>query len=78
MKRMAYDFPMGYHSAVPKLKRGSKVRVKTHTSPFYDHIGVVDQEPIKDSLRFWYMVKVMSNGLPVVVRFAEEQLDEIG
>ena len=76
-KQRASDILMGYQSAAPKFKRGSKVRVKTHTSPFYDHIGVVDQEPIKDSLRFWYMVKVMSNGLPVVIRFAEEQLKEV-
>ena len=75
--RRTYDIPTEDQTAAPKFKRGSKVRVNTHTSPFYDHIGVVDQEPIKETLRFWYLVKVMSNGLPIIVRFAEEQLSVV-
>jgi len=76
--RRTYANPREDHAAVPRFKSGSKVRVSAHASPFYEHIGVVDQEPVKDTLRFWYMVKLMSNGLPIVVRFAEEQLTEVG
>ena len=56
---------------------GSKVRITSRTSSYVDHTGVVYQEPAKDSLRFWYMVKFESNGLPTVDRFAEEQLMEV-
>jgi len=79
VKRRAYDIPMGYNNtALPRFKRGSKVRVNTRASPFHDHIGVVDQEPLRTNLRFWYMVKIGSNGVASIARFAEEQLNEVG
>ena len=77
VKRREYDLPRGYSTNMPRFPAGSKVRVKTLASPFNDHIGVVDQEPVKGNFRFWYMVKIMSNGLASVGRFAEEQLDEV-
>ena len=78
IKRTQYDILMGYHTAVPKFKTGNKVRVNSRSSPYKDHVGVVDKEPFKDSFRFWYMVKFESNSLATVGRFAEEQLNEVG
>ena len=69
---------MGYSTIEPKFKMGSQVRVNSRSSPYRDHIGVVDKEPVKEMFRFWYVVKFLSNGLPTVGRFAEEQLNEIG
>ena len=76
-KRRAYDLPMGYNTTLPRFKRGSKVRVNARASPFHDRIGVVDQEPLRTNLRFWYMVKVGLNGVASAARFAEEQLSEV-
>jgi hypothetical protein len=59
---------------VPKFKTGSKVKISARASPFNDHVGVIDQEPVEGNFRFWYMVKFMSNGYPTVARFAEEQI----
>jgi len=77
IKRREYDIPMGYRTAGPKFKRGSRVRVNARASPYNGHIGVVDQEPVNGDFRFWYMVKIMANDLASVARFAEEQLDEV-
>jgi hypothetical protein len=40
------------------------------------HTGVVDKEPVKDTFRFWYMVRIESEGLTTVRRFAEEELEK--
>jgi curved DNA-binding protein CbpA len=48
IKRREYDLPLGYGTAVQKFKTGSKVRVNARASPFNNHIGVVDQEPMTD------------------------------
>ena len=78
IKRREYDVPRGYRTTAPKFKKGSVVRVSfSSTSPYRDHIGVVDKEPLKDTFRFWYMVKFESKGLATVSRFAEEELEEI-
>jgi hypothetical protein len=69
---------MVYQIAAPKFKMGSKVIVNSYSSPYKGHIGVIDSEPLKDTFRFWYMVKFESNGMTVVGRFAEEQLGEVG
>jgi hypothetical protein len=50
------------------------MRVNAHASPFNDHTEVVDQEPVKGNFRFWYMVKILANGVETVIRLAEEQL----
>ena len=76
--RKEYDIPMRYSTFGPKFKTGSQVRVKSRSSPYNDYIGVVDKEPVKEMFHFWYVVKFLSNGLPTVGRFAEEQLNEIG
>jgi hypothetical protein len=77
IKRRGYDMTTGHHNVVPKFETGSKVRVSARSSPYNDYIGVVDRVPIYEGYRFWYVVKVMSNGLPTVTRFAEEQLNEV-
>lgn len=78
IKRKEYDIPRGYRTIAPKFKKGSVVRVSLNsTSPYRDHTGVVDKEPLKDTLRFWYIVKFESKGLAAVSRFAEEELDEV-
>jgi curved DNA-binding protein CbpA len=78
IKRKEYDIPRGYRTIAPKFKKGSVVRVSLNsTSPYRDHTGVVDKEPLKDTYRFWYIVKFESKGLAAVSRFAEEELDEV-
>jgi DnaJ-class molecular chaperone len=75
IKRREYDLPRGYGSRVPKFKKGSKVKISVnYPSPYSGHTGVVDKEPVKDTFRFWYMVRIESKGL--TARFAEEELEE--
>jgi curved DNA-binding protein CbpA len=78
-KRKEYDIPLGYHAIAPKFKAGSKVTVNSHSSsPYRDHTGIVDQEPVKDTFRFWYMVRFDSKTFSTINRFAEEELSKIG
>jgi curved DNA-binding protein CbpA len=78
IKRREYDIPRGYRGRVPKFKKGSKVKVSlSSASPYRDRTGVVDKTPVKDTFRFWYMVRFESKGLPPVSRFAEEELEEV-
>ena len=75
IKRREYDLPRGYGSRVPKFKKGSKVKISVnYPSPYSGHTGFVDKEPVKDTFRFWYMVRIESKGL--TARFAEEELEE--
>jgi curved DNA-binding protein CbpA len=79
IRRREYDLPRGYGSKVPKFKKGSKVKVSlNYPSPYMGHTGVVDKEPVKDTFRFWYMVRIESKGLTTVTRFAEEELEKPG
>jgi len=76
-KRKEYDLPLGYANLVPKYKLGSKVKVSNHSNtPYRDHPGIVDKEPVRDTFRFWYEVKFETNGLTSVSRFAEDELIE--
>jgi curved DNA-binding protein CbpA len=78
IKRREYDLPRGYGRKVPKLKKDSKVKISVNSpSPYRGHTGVIDKEPIKDTFRFWYMVRIESKGLTTVGRFAEEELEEL-
>ena len=78
IKRREYDIPRGYRGRVPKFKKGSKVKVSpSSASPYRDRTGVVDKTPVKDTFRFWYMVRFESKGLTPVSRFAEEELEEV-
>ena len=78
IKRREYDLPRGYFNIVPKFKKGSKVRVSFNSaSPYRDHTGVVDKEPLKDAFRFWYMVKFESKGFASGNHFAEEELEQV-
>jgi hypothetical protein len=75
IKRKEYDLPRGYGSIVPKFQKGSKVKISVnYPSPYSGYTGVVDKEPVKDTFRFWYMVRIESKGL--TARFAEEELEE--
>jgi curved DNA-binding protein CbpA len=75
--RREYDLPRGYGSKAPKFKKGSKVKISAnYPSPYSGHTGVVDKEPVRDTFRFWYMVRIESNGLTTVTRFAEEELEK--
>jgi DnaJ-class molecular chaperone len=77
-KRKDYTPPRGFNTVAPKFKKGVKVRVSSRSNTVYrDHIGIVDNEPIKDTFRFWYMVRIGANGLSTVSRFAEEELSEV-
>jgi curved DNA-binding protein CbpA len=78
LRRKQYDMPLGYRALTPKFRKGSKVKVTSNSnSPYRDHTGVVDKEPVKDTFRFWYMVKFDSQGKTGISRFAEEELDSI-
>ena len=78
IKRREYDLPRGYGSRVPKFNKGSKVKISSNSPSLYrGHTGFVDKEPIKDTFRFWYMVRIESNGLTAVRRFAEEELKKL-
>jgi len=47
------------HSA--EIQGRSKVIINSHSSsPYRDHTGIVDQEPVKDTFRFWYIVRFES------------------
>jgi curved DNA-binding protein CbpA len=73
--RREYDLPRGYGTRATKFKKGSKVKISAnYPSPYSGHTGIVDQEPVKDTFRFWYMVRIESKGL--TARFAEEELEE--
>jgi curved DNA-binding protein CbpA len=74
-KRKQYDVPMGYHVSVSKFKAGNKVIINSHSpSPYRGRTGVVDTEPVKDTFRYWYMVRFDSKSFSTVNRFAEEEL----
>ena len=61
---------------MPKFKKGDKVRVRIDTpSPYRGRIGTVDEEPIKDSYGFWYVVKFESEGFKRNYRFLEHDLE---
>jgi curved DNA-binding protein CbpA len=78
IKRREYDLPRGYSNRVPKFKKGSEVRISlNYPSPYMGHTGVVDKEPVKDTFRFWYMVRIESRGFTTLTRFAEEELDKL-
>jgi len=78
IKRREYDLTRGYGIRAPKFKKGSKVRININSSsPYRGYIGVVDKEPVKDVFRFWYVVKIGANGLTRVMRFAEEELEQL-
>ena len=77
-ERREYNILKGYGPLSPMFKKGSKVTVSfNHTSPYRDRVGIVDKEPLKDTFRFWYIVKFESKGLAGVSRFAEEELGEV-
>jgi molecular chaperone DnaJ len=77
-KRQSYDLPLGYNALTPKFNAGDKVTINYHsTSPYRDHIGEVDKEPVKDTFRFWYMVRFEMAGFSTIVRFAEEELSSV-
>jgi len=76
IKRREYDLPRGYGNRVPKFNKGSKVKISVNCpSQYGGHAGFVDKEPVKDTFRFWYMVRIESKGLTTVRRFAEEELE---
>lgn len=79
LRRKAYDIPRGYGSRVPLFEKGTRVKVNSSSASLYrGRTGVVDREPIKDTFRFWYMVRFESQGFEAFSRFAEEELDEAG
>jgi hypothetical protein len=63
---------------MPKFKKGDKVKVRLDTnSPYRGRMGTVDEEPIKDSFGFWYMVKFESGGFARSHRFTEQDLEAV-
>ena len=78
VRRKEYDLPLGYHAVIAKFTAGVKVKINSHSSsPYRDHIGLVDKEPVKDTFRFWYMVRFESKDFSTINRFAEEELTKV-
>jgi len=76
IKRREYDLPRGYSKRVPRFKKGSEVKINGNSPSWYKgHTGFVDKEPVNDTFRFWYMVRIEFKGLTTVRRFAEEELE---
>jgi curved DNA-binding protein CbpA len=76
IQRREYDLPRGYGRRLAKFRKGSQVVVGASSpSPYRGRTGLVDKEPVRDTFRFWYMVKIESRGLTTVRRFAEEELE---
>ena len=77
-KWKSYDVPLGCNALEPKFKAGNKVKINSHSfSPWRDHIGIVDQEPVKDAFRFWYIVRFESKNFSTINRFADEEISKI-
>lgn len=77
VKRHDYDIPLGFCTVKSEFKTGDQVRVNSHSkSPYREHIGVVDEEPVKDAFRFWYTVRFDLQGFSTTGRFAEEELSK--
>jgi curved DNA-binding protein CbpA len=77
VRRKEYDTPRGYNAITPKFNKGTRVTISPNSStPYRGHAGVVDAEPVKDTFRFWYMVKLESGGMVTSARFPEEELVE--
>jgi curved DNA-binding protein CbpA len=77
LRRREYDLSQGYSKTIPKFATGTKVKIGVNSpSPYRGYSGVVDREPIKDTFRFWYIVRIKSEGFTTVSRFAEEELEE--
>ena len=74
-RRQVYDLPLGSNTITPKFAPGSMFKVNYHSnSPYKDHVGMVDKEPLKDYFRFQYMVRFEMNGYSTIILFAEEEL----
>jgi curved DNA-binding protein CbpA len=70
-KRKQYDVPKGYYVSVSKFNVGNKVIINSHSpSPYRGRTGVEDTEPVKDTFRYWYMVRFDSKSFSTVNRFA--------
>ena len=77
-KRKDFDIPRGYHAITPKFIVGTRVKINAHSStPFRDHMGMIDREPEKDAFRFLYTVKFDMKGFSTSYRFAEEEITEL-
>jgi DnaJ-class molecular chaperone len=77
MKKHDYDIPFGYCTVMAQFKAGDRVVVNSHSkSPYRNHTGVVANEPVKDSFRFWYIVRFELQGFSTTNRFAEEELSK--
>jgi DnaJ-class molecular chaperone len=65
------------HDDASKFKMGIHVRINHHSKTYRDQVGVVEKEPVRDSFRYWYMVKIEQKDFSTINRFAEEELEEI-
>lgn len=75
-KRKEYDLSQGILYKLPKYKKGNTVKIDPNSaSPHRNNVGIIDQEPIKDTFRFWYIVKIHTRGFSTVVRVPEEELE---
>lgn len=78
VKRKEYDLVRGNLYKLPKYKKGNTVKINPNsTSPNRNRVGLIDQEPIKDTFRFWYMVKIHTKSYSTVVRIPEEELEKM-
>jgi hypothetical protein len=74
-RRQLCDLPLGCITITPIFALGSIVKVNYRSnSPYKDHVGMVDKEPLKDYFRFRYMIRFEMNGYSTIIHFAEEEL----
>jgi curved DNA-binding protein CbpA len=77
VKRKEYDHPRGFNVTAAKFKKGTKVMVSPNSGTSYGgRAGIVDEEPVRDTFRFWYVVKFDLRGFASTARLPEEVLVE--
>jgi DnaJ-class molecular chaperone len=76
VKRKEYDLEHGNLFKVPKFKKGDNVKITLDSiSPYRNRHGIINQDPIKDAFRFWYMVQFQTQGVTNALRVPEEELE---
>ena len=78
VRRKELDLLMRRPAVIAKYSRGIAVIISSSSSsPYRNHVGVIDKEPVKDTFRFWYMIKIQGKGYSTVIRVPEEEVSAI-
>jgi DnaJ-class molecular chaperone len=78
VKRKEYDLSLGNLNKLPKYKKGDTVKINFHSaSPHRNRVGTIEQEPVKDTFRYWYLVNIKSKGFSTDIRVPEEEVEKV-